>query len=281
LSDGLDFGLVDDGTANLLSSTVALNKQGGIENRGRLSLTNTIVAENGSSDCVGAANASDHSLDGDRSCGVGALGGMNPALGPLIANGGPTETRALGAGSPAIGAADASKCPAEDQRHFARPAGRCDIGAYQTGASPPGSPGGGSPGGGSGSRPGSEGSSSRGQAGRFVGLSAHGALRGARRSRIAFSVRAMVGQRRASFAYSDHRGHVVLRALSVTALVIDPKRGTATLRGTGMVLPSRRRVRVMLNFENRSRHRSLRIRLSSGYFKSGHLLSGTITFIRT
>jgi hypothetical protein len=90
----------------------------------------------------------------------------------------------------------------------------------------------------------------------------------------------MVGQRRASFAYTDHRGHVMLRALSMTSLVIDPRRGTATLRGAGMVLPSRRRVRVTLNFENRSRHRSLRIRLSSGYSKGGHLLNGTITFIR-
>jgi hypothetical protein len=277
LSDGLGLGLVDDGTASLLSSTVAFNKQGGIENGGRLSLTNTIVAENGASDCAGGATASDHSLDGDRSCGVGALGGMNPELGPLAANGGPTHTRALGAASPAIGAGDAAKCPAEDQRHFARPAGRCDIGAYQTGAAPSAGSGTGS----GTSGPGGEGSLSTGRLQRFVGLSAHGALRGARRSRIAFAVRAMVGHRRATFLYSDHRGHAVLHALSVTSLVINGARGTATLRGAGVELPGRHRVRVTLNFENRPGHRSLRIRLSSGYARSGHLLTGAITFIRT
>jgi hypothetical protein len=281
LSDGSDFGLIDDGTANVLSSTVAFNKQGGIENGGSLSLTNTIVAENGASDCVGGATASDYSLDGDGSCRVGALGGMNPELGPLIVNGGPTQTRALGTGSPAIGAGDASKCPAEDQRHFARPAGRCDIGAYQTGATPSAGSGTGSGTGSGASRPGGEGSSATGRSGRFVGFTAHGDLRGARRSRIAFAVRAMVGQRRASFLYSDHRGHAVLRALSVTSLVINATRGTATLRGAGVQLPGRRRVRVTLNVENRRGHRSLGIRLSSGYSRSGHLLSGSITFIRT
>jgi hypothetical protein len=91
----------------------------------------------------------------------------------------------------------------------------------------------------------------------------------------------MIGHRRASFLYSDHRGDVVLRTLSVTSLVINGTRGTATLRGAGVELRGRRRVRVTLNFENRSGHRSLRIRLSSGYSKSGRLLTGAITFIRT
>jgi hypothetical protein len=91
----------------------------------------------------------------------------------------------------------------------------------------------------------------------------------------------MIGHRRASFLYTDHRRHVVLRALSVSSLVINGNRGSATLRGDGVDLPSRRRVRVTLNLENHSGHRSLRIRLSSGYFKSGHLLTGAISFIRT
>jgi hypothetical protein len=90
----------------------------------------------------------------------------------------------------------------------------------------------------------------------------------------------MVGHRRASFLYSDHPGHAVLRTLSVASLVINGTRGTATLHGAGVELPGRRRVRVTLTFENRPRHRSLRIRLSSGYSRSGRLLTGTITFIR-
>lgn len=135
LSDGLDFGLVDLGHANLLSVTVAANAQGGIDDTaGSLSLTNTIVAGNRGSDCTAPARSSDHSLDGDGSCGVGALGGLDPLLMPLSFNGGPTQTLALAPGSPAIGAGDPSACPSEDQRHFLRPSGRCDIGAYQTGA---------------------------------------------------------------------------------------------------------------------------------------------------
>jgi beta-glucanase (GH16 family) len=54
-------------------------------------------------------------------------------LGPLADNGGPTLTHALGAGSPAIDAADAGVCPAVDQRGVARPQGAgCDVGAVET-----------------------------------------------------------------------------------------------------------------------------------------------------
>lgn len=136
LSDGLDFGLVDLGSASLLSVTVAANAQGGIDDAGgSLSLTNTIVAANRGVDCTAPARSSDHSLDGDGSCGVGALSDVDPLLMPLSFNGGPTQTRALAPGSPAIGAGDPSGCPSEDQRHFLRPSGHCDVGAYQTGAS--------------------------------------------------------------------------------------------------------------------------------------------------
>jgi hypothetical protein len=145
LSDGLDFGIVDSGSASLLSSTVAGNAGGGVDDAGgTLSLTNTIVAGNGAADCTRPAGRSDHSLDGDGSCGVGALSHSDPLLGRLALNGGPTPTRPLDSPSPAIGAGDASRCPARDQRGFSRIGGRCDIGAYQTGAAP--SSAGGAPG---------------------------------------------------------------------------------------------------------------------------------------
>lgn len=68
--------------------------------------------------------------------------GSNPKLGPLANNGGPTQTRALLAGSLAIDAADPSvggpgACATTDQRGMARFDGnydsvvRCDMGAYE------------------------------------------------------------------------------------------------------------------------------------------------------
>lgn len=154
LSDGLDFGLVDLGSASLFSSTVAANANGGVDDSsGILDLTNTIVAGDGANavfpgsaahDCTRPAHTSDRSLDGDGSCGVGALSRTDPLLGPLVRNGGPTPTHALEPGSPAVAAGDPSACTLEDQRHYARPSGRCDIGAYQTDAAP--SSAGGAPG---------------------------------------------------------------------------------------------------------------------------------------
>jgi hypothetical protein len=52
----------------------------------------------------------------------------DPLLDPLADNGGPTETMALRAGSPAIDLG--SGCPPRDQRGVPR-AGVCDSGAYE------------------------------------------------------------------------------------------------------------------------------------------------------
>jgi len=73
---------------------------------------------------------------------------MDPQLGPLQDNGGPTPTHALLPGSPAIDAGG-SDCPppATDQRGFPRPVdgnddgvATCDIGAYELGGTAPGCP---------------------------------------------------------------------------------------------------------------------------------------------
>ncbi len=104
LSWGLEEGLVDHGSATLVNSTVADNGVEGIDDRsGRLSLVNTIVAGNGGHDCSLPASASDASLDGDGTCGVGALGATDPQLGNLVWNGGPTLTQAPAPGSPVVG----------------------------------------------------------------------------------------------------------------------------------------------------------------------------------
>lgn len=56
----------------------------------------------------------------------------DPLLDPLADNGGPNQTMALQAGSPAIDTGNNAACPAADQRGIARPQGSgCDIGAYE------------------------------------------------------------------------------------------------------------------------------------------------------
>ncbi|HUH98961.1 MAG TPA: choice-of-anchor Q domain-containing protein, partial [Anaerolineales bacterium] len=71
-----------------------------------------------------------NNLVGDGSC--SALLSGDPQLGPLSDNGGPTQTFALLATSPAIDAGNDTFCESTDQRGVARPQGaHCDIGAYE------------------------------------------------------------------------------------------------------------------------------------------------------
>jgi hypothetical protein len=59
---------------------------------------------------------------------------IDPRLGPLQDNGGPTQTMALLPGSPALNAGDAAESGVPDQRGVVR-TGRINIGAYQASAS--------------------------------------------------------------------------------------------------------------------------------------------------
>src|SRR5439155_8255139 len=74
-----------------------------------------------------------HNLSDGHDCGLTATGDrqdIDPRLGLLQDNGGPTETEALLAGSPAIDGGDT--CGALDQRDTTRPRGSsCDIGPYE------------------------------------------------------------------------------------------------------------------------------------------------------
>jgi len=71
------------------------------------------------------------------------MNSINPMLGPLQNNGGPTETMALPSGSPAVDAGNPSGCTdgqghplITDQRGKPRPDSEdktgCDIGAYES-----------------------------------------------------------------------------------------------------------------------------------------------------
>ena len=98
-----------------------------------------LLAGNAGGNCGGTALASTgFDLSGDTTC----AGIPNAALtlGALGDNGGPTQTQALPAGSPAIdaGGSGANGCPPTDQRGVARPQGAaCDIGAYERAPSGP------------------------------------------------------------------------------------------------------------------------------------------------
>ena len=123
------------GAVTVTNSTLASNDMGALVNLSAISITlkNTIVANNGSFDCFGPIHTLGHNLDGGNTCQLNATGDLtntNPSLGALAGNGGPTQTRALLAGSPAINHGDNAGCPAADQRGYRR-WGNCDIGAFE------------------------------------------------------------------------------------------------------------------------------------------------------
>lgn len=105
----------------------------------------TVVADpTGGTDCAVAPGAVTTSLgsnlSSDGTCGFGAgpadqAGAGDPLLGPLAAQGGPTETRVPQPGSPLLDAAVCADAPVAvptDQRGVTRPQGpACDVGAVE------------------------------------------------------------------------------------------------------------------------------------------------------
>jgi hypothetical protein len=113
-------------------------------------MMNTIVGGNSAGysnpDCNGPIQSEGYNLVQNVSgCtitgGPGDIVGVPPMLSALASNGGPTQTMALQAGSPAIDAGNPAGCASPtgplltvDQRGAPRvspPGGRCDIGAYE------------------------------------------------------------------------------------------------------------------------------------------------------
>jgi hypothetical protein len=152
-------GIINVGTMNLNNVTITQNisdeesagRAGGISsNGGVLNLRNTIIAGNlntagGSPDCAGTLTSQGHNLIQDtEGCTLvgtmtGNLIGVNPQLGALANNGGPTRTHSLGAtspardaGNPAAPGSSSTACRLTDQRGVSRPQGpRCDMGAFE------------------------------------------------------------------------------------------------------------------------------------------------------
>jgi hypothetical protein len=129
----------------VIAATVADNSVG-LTATGSLKVGADIVTGD-SVDCSGPYTLTDYgyNLVGDASCavhGTGSMGSLGAALtgslGVLGDNGGPTETMALSASSPAVGVvigplSDSTViCGTPDQRGYGRPAEICDAGAYET-----------------------------------------------------------------------------------------------------------------------------------------------------
>jgi len=136
---------VNSGTTSLIHTTVAVNKndnEGQLANGATLFIQNSIVSNPvgvNSNNCTGAITSISHSLEDGATCGFGAdpasLQNVDPLLGQLSLNGGPTPTLALAAGSPAIGTALKCCGITTDQRGAARPDAvspqNPDMGAFE------------------------------------------------------------------------------------------------------------------------------------------------------
>ncbi|GAM10888.1 bacillopeptidase F precursor [Geobacter sp. OR-1] len=126
---------------NLLSnltvenSTISGNSAVGVYNDDTALIRNSILWGNGGSEIYnGDTITVTNSIVQGGYAGAGNLN-VDPKLGPLANNGGPTRTMMLLSGSPAINAGNCATGPAADQRGMARPQdATCDIGAYERGA---------------------------------------------------------------------------------------------------------------------------------------------------
>jgi len=108
---------------------------------GTLTLASSIVSGSAPSHCAGApVTSGDFNVDSDGSCGLTGPNDrtIDPQLGPLADNGGPTLTHLPAASSPAIDGGNPTGCPATDQRGQMRPtdgngdgSAVCDVGAVE------------------------------------------------------------------------------------------------------------------------------------------------------
>lgn len=118
------------------TGAVAYNNSGSIWFKSSI-LANSVTG----SSCSGAIGDNGYNLEDATSCNFSvvnhSLSSTDPHLGPLAANGGPTRTMALLAGSPAldkipVGTNGCGTTITTDQRGVPRPQGTlCDIGAFE------------------------------------------------------------------------------------------------------------------------------------------------------
>ena len=151
-NSGFGGGIYNRATVTITNSTISGNSGVGIindtQNAGTVNARNTIIAKNiGNSDFNGTLASQGYNLIGNTSgttitgTTTGNQPNVDPLLGPLQDNGGPTFTQALLSGSTAIEGGNSSGS-ITDQRGFARPVDTpailnatggdgSDIGAYE------------------------------------------------------------------------------------------------------------------------------------------------------
>ncbi|MEM7030592.1 MAG: choice-of-anchor Q domain-containing protein [Chloroflexota bacterium] len=125
------------------SNTASLSSDGIRLNNGQIAIINSIIANNGSSDCTMSNTTfmdGGYNITSDATCPLTmttSFTNTDPLLAPLTDNGGQTETHALLEGSPAIdnipsGENGCSTDNIVDQRGITRPIEtNCDSGAYE------------------------------------------------------------------------------------------------------------------------------------------------------
>jgi hypothetical protein len=149
LGAGYGGGIDNSGTLTITDSTLSGNSAAGMNfagygggvYAGSLSARNTIFARNtgpSAPDVYGTLTSQGHNLIGNTTGASGFVSSdllnVDPMLGALQNNGGPTQTMALLAGSPAIDAGDNTGAPMWDQRGPGFPRiehGTIDIGAFE------------------------------------------------------------------------------------------------------------------------------------------------------
>ncbi|HSO94891.1 MAG TPA: choice-of-anchor Q domain-containing protein [Acidimicrobiia bacterium] len=147
-------GLDTNEALTLVYSTVVQNTAANGANLGFLTLASfgsaVALPSGGSQNCALPGTSNGFNFTDDVSCDFSAAethAGVNPDVGAVTRNGGPTPTRLPQAGSPLIDAIPASSCELDgaagitrDQRGLARPdttGGPCDIGAVEVQAARP------------------------------------------------------------------------------------------------------------------------------------------------
>jgi hypothetical protein len=143
----LQFDTIAFNTATGLAGTAGGDLYSGTDDPDGFSVGETITADGAAptgGDCGGNGflssgyNLTDAiAAQGSGACSFGNTGDVlgDARLGPLIDNGGPTDTDALAAGSPAINIVPAVDCTSTDQRGVSRGSGAttCDAGALEAG----------------------------------------------------------------------------------------------------------------------------------------------------